>query len=147
MDLKEIKAILRLLKGTDIVEFELEGKDGKIRIKRGIIVQQPANEKLSMEVGIPPGGSTIRKEEIKGKNLITITSPMVGTFYRSPSHDAPAFVEEGSIVKKGQPICIIEAMKIMNEIEAESDGKVVSILVDNGQPVEYGEPLFLLEPM
>lgn len=146
MDLKEIRAILRLLKGTDIVELELEGKDGKIRLRREVLVQQRAIEKPSSEESVSQR-DLVEKEERKGKNLMTLTSPMVGTFYRSSSPDAPPFVEEGSIVKKGQSICIIEAMKIMNEIEAESDGKIISILVDNGQPVEYGEPLFLLEPV
>ena len=78
--------------------------------------------------------------------LITITSPIVGTFYRSPSPEAASFIEIGQRVKKGQVLCIIEAMKLMNEIESESDGIVVKALVENGQPVEYGEPLFLIDP-
>jgi acetyl-CoA carboxylase biotin carboxyl carrier protein len=77
---------------------------------------------------------------------VLITSPVVGTFYRAPSPDASAFVDVGTQVKKGQPLCIVEAMKLMNEIEAEQDGKIVAILVQNGQSVEYGQPLFRLEP-
>ncbi|HWP35744.1 MAG TPA: acetyl-CoA carboxylase biotin carboxyl carrier protein, partial [Thermodesulfobacteriota bacterium] len=81
-----------------------------------------------------------------GKGYRTVTSPIVGTFYRAASPDAPPYVEVGSVVKKGQVLCIIEAMKLMNEIEAEFDGRVVAILVENGQPVEFGEPLFHIEP-
>lgn len=146
MDLKEIRGILRLLKGTDIVEFEFESEGKRIRIRRGeaLPLVEKVKEKPPKEIGKE---EAVEKEgEKKGKNLVTVTSPMVGTFYRSPSPEAPPFVEEGSMVKKGQPLCIIEAMKIMNEIEAEVDGKVVSILVENGQPVEYGEPLILIEP-
>ncbi|HWO57905.1 MAG TPA: acetyl-CoA carboxylase biotin carboxyl carrier protein, partial [bacterium] len=79
-------------------------------------------------------------------HLVEIKSPMVGTFYRSPAPDAPAFVEPGKIVKVGDVLCIIEAMKLMNEIEAEQSGKIVKILVENAQPVEFGQPLFLIDP-
>jgi acetyl-CoA carboxylase biotin carboxyl carrier protein len=85
-------------------------------------------------------------DEDESHRLITITAPLVGTFYRSPSPEAAAFVEVGDRVRKGQVICIIEAMKLMNEIESEADGVVSRVLVENSQPVEYGEPLFLLEP-
>ncbi len=142
MNLKDIKDILKLLKGTDIVEFELERDDGKIRVRR-----QGYNAQEQVVAGSAPVKTTTEVVEEKKSDLVTITSPMVGTFYRSPSPDAPPFVEEGSLVKKGQPLCIIEAMKIMNEIEAEIDGKIISILVENGKAVEYGEPLFLVEPV
>ena len=144
MDLKDIRNILRLLKGTDIVEFEYEDEGKRIRIRRGEAPPQVEAARPSAPVSreVPE-----EKEEKKEKNLVTVTAPMVGTFYRAPSPEAPPFVEEGSMVKKGQPLCIIEAMKIMNEIEAEVDGKVISILVENGQPVEYGEPLMLIEPL
>ncbi len=147
MNLKDIKDILKLLKGTDIVEFELERDDGKIRVRR----QGYKPQEEAVAGSTPAKTATEVVEEKKGEekkgDLVTITSPMVGTFYRSPSPDAPPFVEEGSLVKKGQPLCIIEAMKIMNEIEAEIDGKIISILVENGKAVEYGEPLFLVEPV
>ena len=149
MDLKEIKSILRLLRNTDIVEFEFESDGKRIRIRRGEVpskVKVPEKAVSAMATG-EAGEEMEKKEEARGKNLVTVTSPMVGTFYRSPSPEAPPFVEEGSMVKKGQPLCIIEAMKIMNEIESEVDGRVVSILVENGQPVEYGEPLMLIEPL
>lgn len=141
MDLKEIKAIWRFLKTTDIVEFELEGSNGKVRIKRG--TQLPV---VTERVETPPIKERIEKEKgVKEEGLKTVTSPMVGTFYRAPSPDSQPFVEEGTIVKKGQVLCIIEAMKLMNEIESEFDGRIVSILVENGQPVEYGEQLFVIE--
>ena len=90
-----------------------------------------------------PEGS---QEEKSGNKLVTVSSPIVGMFFRSPSPEAPHFIEVGSTVKKGQVLCIVEAMKLMNEIEADTDGTVADILVENGQPVEYGEPLFLIEP-
>ena len=85
--------------------------------------------------------------EEETQRLVTITSPIVGTFYRSPTPEASPFVELGSKVNKGQVLCIVEAMKLMNEIESDADGIIVKILVENGQPVEYGEPLFLIEPV
>ena len=104
----------------------------------------------SLEVHSKPSLTTIEKTgetEEDTQRLITITCPIVGTFYRAPSPDAPPFVDAGAKVRKGQVICIIEAMKLMNEIESELDGVIVRALVENGQPVEYGEPLFLIEPV
>jgi acetyl-CoA carboxylase biotin carboxyl carrier protein len=144
MDLKIIKAIYRFLKGTDIVELEVEGPGGKVRVRRAVgeeAVQRPAKAPQATE----PAWEKTEKEPLNKDKIKTITSPMVGTFYRAPSPEVPAFVETGSIVKGGQALCIIEAMKIMNEVESEYTGKVIAILVDNGQPVEYGEPLFHLE--
>ncbi len=154
MNLKEIKDIFKFIKGTDIVEIDIEGPNGKVRIKRGTAFQQPEN--ISQQGIVSPAPmlsqKTIEAEKqveketiVKNDNLKTITSPMVGTFYRSPSPDAPQFVEVGSAVKKGQALCIIEAMKLMNEIESEYGGKIVSIMVESGQPVEYGEALFVIE--
>lgn len=154
MDLKEIKDIFKFIKGTDIVEIDIEGPNGKVRIKRGTALQQPENISQRGVVSLVPAAAQktaeaekqVEKEIIvKNDNLKTITSPMVGTFYRTPSPDAPPFVEVGSVVKKAQVLCIIEAMKLMNEIESEYGGKIVSIMVENGQPVEYGEALFVIE--
>ncbi len=144
MDIKDIKAIYKFLKETDIVELELEGEGGKLRLKRGglVAVEEPR------PVAVPASQKEVKKEEpaaAPAGNVKIVTSPMVGTFYRSPSPEAPPFVEMGSIVKSGQTLCIIEAMKLMNEVESEFGGKIVSILVENGQPVEYGEPLFHIE--
>ncbi len=137
MDLKNIKALYKFIKGTDIEELEVEGPDGKVRIKRGAV--------KGSSVSAPEPAAETAAVEKKGEgseNLVTVSSPMVGTFYRAASPEASAFVETGTSIKTGQTICIIEAMKIMNEVESEYSGKIVSILVENGQPVEYGEPLF-----
>jgi acetyl-CoA carboxylase biotin carboxyl carrier protein len=144
MELEDLKGLIELLKETDITELVVEKDGTKVKIKR---------EKIFSSVEIPSHKSPtlqdtiIRETEDENQRLITITSPIVGTFYRSPSPDAPSFVEVGLRVKKGQVLCIIEAMKLMNEIESEADGIVVKALVENGQPVEYGEPLFLIEPV
>lgn len=144
MNLKELRELIALLQGTDINEIEIERAGSRVRLKRGKAVEveierklaEPQKKGVSKEVGGIP----------EGERLITVTSPIVGTFYRASSPEAKPFVEEGERVKKGQVLCIIEAMKLMNEIESEVDGKVVRILVENGHPVEYGEPLFLIEP-
>ncbi|MBI5887343.1 MAG: acetyl-CoA carboxylase biotin carboxyl carrier protein [Deltaproteobacteria bacterium] len=144
MDLKDIKAIYKFLKDTDIVEIEVEGKDGKLRLRRG----GAGHEVIVEKAGQAPKVEVEPKKEAapsKPDNIRIVTSPMVGTFYRSPSPEAQSFVEMDSFVKSGQALCIIEAMKLMNEVESEFSGKVVSILVENGQPVEYGEPLFHIE--
>jgi len=148
MDIKDIKNIYKFLRETDIVEFELEGPDGKVRMKRGnaYAVREPLPVEAAEFREAP---REVRKEEpapvVKPDNIKVVTSPMVGTFYRSPSPEAAAFIDVGSVVKPAQTLCIIEAMKLLNEIESEFGGKIVSILVENGQPVEYGEPLFHIE--
>ncbi len=147
MDFKEIEDIVKFIKDTDIVEFELERPNGKIRIKRGV-AQQISEIKptvLPAQQIAAPQLEEQKKETVGAEKLKHITSPMVGTFYRSPSPESAQFVEAGSQVKKGQIVCIIEAMKLMNEVESEWSGKIVSILIENGQPVEYGEPLFVIE--
>jgi acetyl-CoA carboxylase biotin carboxyl carrier protein len=145
MELEDLKQLIELLKETDITEIQVEKEGTKVKIKR---------EKFfpSMEIATQrpqaAGEPLIKKEaEDETLRLITVTSPIVGTFYRSPSPEAPIFVETGLRVKKGQVLCIIEAMKLMNEIESEVDGILLKALVENGQPVEYGEPLFLIEPL
>jgi acetyl-CoA carboxylase biotin carboxyl carrier protein len=145
MEFEDLKGIIELLRETDITELLIEKEGTKVRIKR---------EKTfpSVEVSAPKAPSvreTAAEEapEVETQRLITVTSPIVGTFYRSPSPDAAPFVDGGQKVRKGQVLCIIEAMKLMNEIESEVDGTLVKTLVENGQPVEYGEPLFLIEPL
>jgi acetyl-CoA carboxylase biotin carboxyl carrier protein len=147
MELDEIKNLIELLQNTDITEFQIERNGSKLKIKRE---KFPLSADLSSTVVKPSAESKEVKEEEKPaeeKKLVTITSPIVGIFYSAPSPDAPPFVEVGSPVKKGQVLCIVEAMKLMNEIESDTDGIVSEILVENGQPVEYGEPLFLIEPL
>ncbi|TAN44042.1 MAG: acetyl-CoA carboxylase biotin carboxyl carrier protein [Nitrospirae bacterium] len=147
MEMNDLKELMTLLKDTDITELQIEKEGAKVKIKREkffghIEMQQTGVDKRD-----------VKKEDIAGPEvdvegrLFTVTSPIVGTFYRSPSPDAASFVESGSRVKKGQVLCIVEAMKLMNEIESEIDGVVVRALVENGSPVEYGEPLFLIEPV
>jgi len=145
MEIDDLKELMGLLKDTDITELQIEKDGTKIKIKR---------EKFFAPLEIPTAiqkKEEIRKEaEVEARTeggLITITSPLVGTFYLTPSPEAEPFVTVGSRIRKGQVICIIEAMKLMNEIESEVDGIVVKILVENGNPVEYGEPLFLVEPL
>ncbi len=142
MNLDEIKALIDLLKDTDISEIQIEKEGVRVKLRRERHLSHTF-EVLERQA--------VPKEEPKTEHedtghLVTVTSPIVGTFYRAPSPDSEPFVEVGSKVRKGQVLCIIEAMKLMNEIESEVDGVVVRILVENGQPVEYGEPLFLIEP-
>jgi acetyl-CoA carboxylase biotin carboxyl carrier protein len=145
MDIKEIKSLYRFLKDTDIVEIEIQGAEERLRIKRGEghVVSAPQAAAQPQKAVEPKAAEEAKA--LQPENIKVVLSPMVGTFYRSPSPDAPPFVEVGGIVKQGQVLCIIEAMKLMNEVESEFGGKITSILVDNGQPVEYGEPLFHIE--
>lgn len=151
MDIKDLKALYKFIKDTDITEIELDdwGGKGKVKLKRGQSAQTVAvRAPLSVTTPVAaPGNDTpvVSAAPVKPDNVKIVTSPMVGTFYRASSPETPSFVEIGSLVKSGQPLCIIEAMKLMNEVESEQGGKIVSILVENGQPVEYGEPLFHIE--
>lgn len=144
MELEDLKELIDLLKDTDITELQVEKEGTKVKIRR---------EKILSSLDIPvqklssKHDKIIAETEEEAQRLVTITSPIVGTFYRSPTPDANPFVEISSKVKKNQVLCIVEAMKLMNEIESEVDGTIVKILVENGQPVEYGEPLFLIEPV
>jgi acetyl-CoA carboxylase biotin carboxyl carrier protein len=144
MELEDLKELINLLKDSDITELQVEKEGTKVKIKR---------EKILSSLEIPVHKQTAFQEKMftetedETQRLVTITSPIVGTFYRAPSPDANPFVEMGARVSKGQVLCIVEAMKLMNEIESDVDGTIVKILVENGQPVEYGEPLFLIEPV
>lgn len=137
MNLREIKDIIRAIKGTDITEIEIERSGERIRIKRG----------SSVPMDVKPAQTVIPKSAAEDHELVAVASPLVGTFYRSSSLDSPPFVEVGQEVHKGDVLCMVESMKLMNEIESDVDGIVVSIVVENGQPVEYGQTLFLLEPL
>ncbi|HEY6010059.1 MAG TPA: acetyl-CoA carboxylase biotin carboxyl carrier protein [Nitrospirota bacterium] len=154
MNLKELKELIEMLKGTDISEVEIERSGVKVRLRKGGDVTfhsaMPRMEYPPAAIVAPAvveaAPAVEKAAEPPKTNQIKVTSPIVGTFYRSSSPDKPAYVEAGDIVKKGQVLCIIEAMKLMNEIESETAGKIVQILVDNGTPVEYGQPLFVIEP-
>ena len=150
IDYKEIIKIIDLLEERNLSEFELEIEDLKIKISRGSprtnsqeIASSPSLAAATVNAETPLPAET--PEDNEGLHLIT--SPMVGTFYRSPDPSAPAFVEKGESVKKNQTLCIIEAMKLMNEIEAEVDGTLEEIYIKNGKPVEYGQKLFAIKPL
>ena len=151
MDLRKIKTLIELVQQSGIAELEITEGEEKVRISRNgnnapfmqpmtpTSMMLPANLMPAMPVAVP--GAAIPAEPVGH----TLKSPMVGTFYRSPSPGTPSFVEIGQTVAKGQTLCIIEAMKLLNEIESDASGMVKAILTENGQPVEYGQPLFIIE--
>src|SRR3954454_14798389 len=163
MNQKELKELIEFLIDKDITEFELERGDVKVRIKRAQEIHYTtAPASVSAPVPLPtqhaapahqapasaqaspaPAPAAAPSEE---EGLHTVKSPIVGTFYESPSPGAPGFVKVGDTITVGQVLCIVEAMKLMNEIESDVAGEVVKISVNNGQPVEYGQPLFLVRP-
>jgi oxaloacetate decarboxylase alpha subunit len=156
MNLKELKELIEMLKDTDVSELEIERSGVKVRIRKGGDVSfhpsMPRMEYPPAAIVAPAVSDAIAPQTEKSvepakENRIKVTAPIVGTFYRSSSPDKPSYVEVGDVVKKGQVLCIIEAMKLMNEIESETAGKIVQIVVDNGAPVEYGQPLFVIDPM
>jgi len=160
LDAKELRELIELISKSNFVKFELEREGFKLKLEKGggsspspqiVVASAPVTAAApAAPAALPapaPSTPVPASTEDGNSGLVELTSPIVGTFYRQPSPTAPPFVEPGSRVKKGQVLCIIEAMKLMNEIEAEMDAEVVEILVANGQPVEYGEVLFLLRPM
>lgn len=145
MNLEEIKLLMDIISETDVTELELKNGDSKIRIKRRCPgADTPPPFETAQVQAQKQKVSESSKEE---NNYEEIVAPMVGTFYRAPSPDSRPYVEIGDIVNPGDILCIIEAMKLMNEIEVETRGKIIDILVANGEPVEYGEPLFIIEPL
>ena len=147
MDLKDIKAVLKLIRETDVEEIEVEQDGRRVRIRRrGSQTAVPTPSPIPSLPTARVAAVETTPEIRAATNLVTVESPMVGTFYRAPAPGADAYVQVGDKVEKGTVLCLIEAMKLMNEIEAEVSGAVHSILVENAQPVEYGQPLFLIEP-
>lgn len=152
--LEQLRELIAMLNQTDISELTLESGDLRLNIRKSEPkVAPPATQVASMiEVPInalavtPIPSAAPTPEPLPAKNLLDITSPMVGTFYRSPAPDEAAFVENGDQIRKGQTVCIIEAMKLMNELEAEVSGRIVEILVENAQPIEYGQVLMRVDP-
>ena len=151
MDLRKLKKLIDLVQESGIAELEITEGEEKVKIVKGGVVSMMAAPTAVLPVpaaapapsaAAPASAPTTPPAE--GQEGHVVKAPMVGTFYRSPSPDAKAFVEVGQAVKEGETICIIEAMKLMNEIEADASGAVKAILVENGQPVEYGQPLFIL---
>lgn len=151
MNQKELKELIEFLIEKDISEFELERGDVKVRIKRGFdaharaaVAAVPAPMVVSAPVAPAAPAAASAPAPAVEEALHTVKSPIVGTFYESPAPGSPPFVKPGDMVQAGQVLCIIEAMKLMNEIEADASGEVVKRLVNNSQPVEYGQPLFAI---
>ena len=157
MNLKEIKELIEFLIEKDIAEFELERGDVKVRIRRGAPEQTPTERIISvhpapvpmMPASHAPAGLSHAAPPVeppRTEDLYMVRSPMVGTYYESPSPGSPPFVKPGDTVEAGQVLCIVEAMKLMNDIETDVGGEIVSCLVKNGQPIEYGQELFAIRP-
>lgn len=153
MNLKEIKEMLSLMNEHNLSEIEIEKGDLKIKLKKAsaagselIIERTPMLSGASMQSSAQNLSPLAAPSEADTSKFLEIKSPIVGTFYRAPSPDAASFVEVGQEIEIGQVVCIIEAMKLMNEIKSEVKGKVIDILADNSDPVEYGQILFLIEP-
>ena len=147
MDLRKLKTLIDLVSESDISELEITEAEGKVRIVKGgtAVMMSAPQQQYAMAPAAP---AAVAAAEVAAAPAVetghTVKSPMVGTFYSSSSPGSPAFVEVGSSVKKGQTICIIEAMKLLNEIEADADGVITKIMVENGNPVEFGQPLFII---
>jgi acetyl-CoA carboxylase biotin carboxyl carrier protein len=166
MNLSEIQDLIKFVAKSGVTEVEIEEKDFKITIKtedkkarreeQTIYVQQPMMQQLPQAqqpqlapapaAAPAPVAATPAAPAAPVDNYITVKSPMIGTFYRSPSPDKPVFFEVGDTIKAGDTVCIIEAMKLFNEIESEVSGRIVKVLVDDASPVEYDQPLFLVDP-
>src|SRR5947207_8562526 len=145
MDLRKLKKLIDLVEESGISELEITEGEEKVKIVKGGVVAMAAAPVVAMQAPAATSAAPAAPAaEPAAQEGHVVKAPMVGTFYRSPSPDAKVFVEVGQAVKEGDTICIIEAMKLMNEIEADASGSVKAILVENGQPVEYGQPLFIL---
>ncbi len=160
MDLRKLKTLIDLVSESNISELEITEADGKVRIVKADVAAAgahltapalsaagttPVSASQAVPVSSPPAVAAIPAETPAAPAGHVVKSPMVGTFYHSSSPGGKPFVEIGSSIKEGEPICIIEAMKIMNEIEADKSGKVIQMLCENGQAVEFGQPLFVIE--
>ena len=157
MDLKEIQNLIKFVANSGVAEVKLEMDDVKITIRTTLegnvseatyvqMPAQPASQQAAVPQQIDPVAPIPAAPAAEKSNYITIKSPIIGTFYRKPTPDKPMFVEVGSTIAKGDVLCVIEAMKLFNEIESEVSGKIVKILVDDMSPVEYDQPLFLVDP-
>ncbi len=152
MDLNLIKKLIKILESSEVTDLEIEENGTRVKLAKKVRVTQsvsyaqapiaaPANSQTSVSVS----KTDDKKHADENTGLHEIKSPIVGTFYRAPAPDADSYVQVGDVVSAGTVLCIVEAMKLMNEIESDASGKIVKILVENGKPVEYNQPLFLLE--
>jgi oxaloacetate decarboxylase alpha subunit len=153
VNLKDLKKIIEMMRKAELTEVDVEQEGIKIKLRKGSAPELAAPAAAPALLAPVPAAPAPAAPALAAPAAapaapagLTITAPMVGTFYRSPSPDASVFVQEGSLVEPGKTVCIIEAMKLMNEIKAEVKGKIVKVLVENAQPVEYGQPLFIVEP-
>lgn len=151
VNIKEIKEMIALMNENGLMELEIEKDDMRIRLKKTASGQEALSGPIIVErERLSPGAGGATQETAAEKpspKAVEIKAPMVGTFYRAPSPEAPPYAEAGQVIESGQVICIIEAMKLMNEIKSEIKGKILEILVDNAEPVEFGQPMFLIEPL
>ena len=153
MDLRKIKKLMELLEESGIAEIEVKEGEESIKLSRNISSQIiPAQQMIQQPMMTPPqeapqvaSQADNKKNDSLNQNRNTVNSPMVGTFYASASPESKPFVTVGQSVKKGDTLCILEAMKMMNQVQAESDGKILEILIDNAEPVEFDQPLFVIE--
>ena len=150
MDLRKLKTLIDLVSGSNVSELEITEAEGKVRIVKAsgmpMMMHQPSMTMMPMPAQAAPASATAPEAAVVAQPAgHAVKSPMVGTFYRSSSPGSNAFVEIGTVVKEGDTVCIIEAMKILNEIEADKSGTVTKILSENGQAVEYGQSLFMIE--
>mgnify|MGYP005836111767 FL=1 len=157
MDLTLIKKLVKILETSEVTDIEIEENGTKIKVAKKVRITQPvqtlssvpsqaASVAVQQTVEAKPDAKKSTEESTEA-NLHTVRSPIVGTFYRAPAPDADPYVQVGDVVSVGTVLCIVEAMKLMNEIESDVNGKIVKILVENGKPVEYNQPLFLIQPM
>lgn len=157
MDLNLIKKLVKILETSEVTDIEIEENGTKIKVAKKVRIAQPVqtlsavpSQAASVAVQQTVESKPVEKkstEETTESNLHTVRSPIVGTFYRAPAPDADPYVQVGDVVSVGTVLCIVEAMKLMNEIESDVNGKIVKILVENGKPVEYNQPLFLIQPL
>jgi acetyl-CoA carboxylase biotin carboxyl carrier protein len=153
MNIKDVKDLIDLIEGTDVVEVEVERAGARIRVRREAGAPHPAPAAFQAPAPLPapvqpppaPGAAPAKAQAGPPEGVVLVTAPLVGRFYRSPGPDAAPYVEVGDRVAKGQVLCVIEAMKLMNQIEAERAGTVRAILAEDGSPVEFGESLFEIE--
>ena len=140
-----IEEMLQLMESRGLIELEMEHQGLRIRLKKASSGPQLVEYSAGVPQPVAPAGA-VPPKAAEGGHRIVIKSPMVGTFYRAPAPDAPPFVEIGQDIEVGQVVCVLEAMKLMNEIKSEVAGRIAETLMDNGAPVEYGQPLFVVEP-